>query len=129
MKIAFISSVMGLGSYLWMNYKIDDELSNEEAGLGDLLSEIRSGNKTAAEKLDNLNESLLKVDTSICGENDVSLVGQILMMRTTLNDKFNDLIGEFRDFAKVQAENNTKALISAIQGVIGILTQKSMSSL
>ena len=44
------------------------------------------------------------------------LVGQILMMRTTLNDKFNDLIGEFRDFAKVQAENNTKALISAIRG-------------
>ena len=38
MKIAFISSVMGLGSYLWMNYKIDDELSNEEAGMGDLLS-------------------------------------------------------------------------------------------
>ena len=37
------------------------------------------------------------------------------MMRTTLNDKFNDLIGEFRDFVKVQAENNTKALISAIQ--------------
>ncbi len=124
MKIAFISSVMGLGSYLWMNYKIDDELSNEEAGLGDLLSEIRSGNKTAAEKLDNLNESLLKVDTSICGENDVSLVGQILMMRTTLNDKFNDLIGEFRDFAKVQAENNTKALISAIQEVIGDFNAK-----
>ena len=82
MKIAFISSVMGLGSYLWMNYKIDDELSNEEAGMGDLLSEIRSGNKTAAEKLDNLNESLLKVDTSICGENDVSRWSDI-------NDAYN----------------------------------------
>ena len=42
---------MGLGSYLWMNYKIDDELSNQEAGLGDLLSEIKVETKLQPKNL------------------------------------------------------------------------------
>ena len=54
MKIAFISSVMGLGSYLWLNYKIEDEISNEDVGMGDLLLEMSNGNKSMAHGSDGL---------------------------------------------------------------------------
>ncbi|SVD06029.1 uncharacterized protein METZ01_LOCUS358883, partial [marine metagenome] len=45
-------------------------------------------------------------------------------MRSDISDQFKDLTGEFREFAKLQAENNTKALVTAIQEVIGDFNAK-----
>jgi hypothetical protein len=124
MKIAFISSVMGLFGYLWLNYKIEDIGDNQDTGLGDLLYEMNQGNQVIADKLDTINSSVTKLDSSITGENDGSLLSQILLLRTNLNDKFGDLINQFQKFAKLQAENNTKALVTAIQEVIGDFNAK-----
>ena len=124
MKIAFISSVMGLGSYLWLNYKIEDEISNEDVGMGDLLLEMSNGNKSMADKLDKVNSSVSNLNNAITGDNDGSLLHHIFMMRMNISDKFDNLIDQFKEFAKLQAENNTKALVSAIQEVIGDFNAK-----
>ena len=47
---------------------------------------------------------------SIAGGEEGSLLNQMTLMRSNLGDKLDTLNTSFGDFAKLQAENNTKAL-------------------
>ena len=51
-------------------------------------------------------------------ESDSSLLTQVQKLRTGLKDGQDELIKEFRQFAQTMAENNSKALIEALEKVI-----------
>ena len=61
---------------------------------------------------------MAKIEKSLCGEGDTTLLTQIQKLRTLISDKQDDLINEFRSFAKTMAENNSKALIEALTQVM-----------
>ena len=123
MKIAFITSVSGLLGSLILNYNLK-EVSNEDAGLSDVIDTIRSGDETLFGKIDVMGASIKDLSMSINGKEEGSLLNQIVLLRSNINDKFTSLTEEFRQFAQLQAENNTKALVEAIREVIGDFNAK-----
>ena len=118
MKIAFFTSVTGMLGSLILNNKVNKSINND-AGIGDVIHAINNGNENVSNKLDMVNSSVGFLDKSIAGDGEGSLLNQMILLRSNLNDKFADLTNEFKDFAKLQAENNTKALVEAIREVIG----------
>ena len=124
MKIAFTSSVSGLFGYLLLNQKVDDITESEDIGIGDVVSAINTGNESLLDRLGVINNSVNELDNSITGDGEGSLLNQMVLLRSNMNDKFQDLNSEFKDFAKLQAENNTKALVKAIEDVIGDFNAK-----
>ena len=123
MKIAFLTSVTGMLGALILNNKVAKSIHND-AGIGDVIHAINNGNENLSNKLDIVNSSVGLLEKSITGDGDGSLLNQMILLRTNLNDKFADLTNEFREFAKLQAENNTKALVEAIREVIGDFNAK-----
>lgn len=61
---------------------------------------------------------LADIRNALSSDSDSSLVTQIQKLRSTVQDGQNDLIREFRDFAKHMTENTNKVLIEALQDVI-----------
>ena len=123
MRIAFLSSVTGMFLSLLLNNKVS-KIINNDAGIGDLICAINEGNEKLTGGLSLINTSVYGLEKSISGDGDGSLLNQMVLLRSNLNDKFADLTSEFRDFARLQAENNTKALIEAIREVIGDFNAK-----
>ena len=79
------------------------------------LTAIKEGIDTAATQQQ---ESLENLRKSISAEGDSSLLTQIQKLRTDFKDGQNELTKEFRQFAETMAENNSKALIEALEQVI-----------
>ena len=123
MKIAFLTSVTGMLGSLLLNNKVSKTINND-AGIGDLICAINEGNEKLTGGLSLINTSVYGLEKSISGDGDGSLLNQMVLLRSNLNDKFADLTSEFRDFARLQAENNTKALVEAIREVIGDFNAK-----
>ena len=124
MKIAFISSVTGLFSYLFINYKVIDKVHSENAGIDDVVNALTDGNAQLLTGLNKIEKNINQLNNTITGDTDGSLIGQVMLLRSNLNDKFDVLNSSFEKFAKLQAENNTKALITAIREVIGDFNAK-----
>ncbi len=123
MKVAFMTSVSGLLSSLILNYKVKDE-SSENAELSDVVEAIKVGNMDLSSGIKGIKETVQNLSKSISGTEEGSLLNQMVLMRSNMNDKFDSLNNEFRDFAKLQAENNTRALVDAIREVIGDFNTK-----
>ena len=79
------------------------------------LTAIKEGIDTAAAQQQ---ESLENLRKSISAEGDSSLLTQVQKLRTDFKDGQNELTKEFRQFAETMAENNSKALIEALEQVI-----------
>ena len=79
------------------------------------LTAIKEGIDTAAAQQQEALEHLRK---SISAEGDSSLLTQVQKLRTDFKDGQNELTKEFRQFAETMAENNSKALIEALEQVI-----------
>ena len=79
------------------------------------LTAIKEGIDTAATQHQ---ESLEHLRKSISSDGDSSLLTQVQKLRTDLKDGQNELTKEFRQFAETMAENNSKALIQALEQVI-----------
>lgn len=65
-----------------------------------------------------ISESLKKLNNSIAGENDSTLITQVQKMRVDLVDSTQELNKSFKEFADKVTENNSKALIEALEGVM-----------
>ncbi len=63
-------------------------------------------------------ETLRSIERSLTGEGDSTVLTQLQKLRTTFSDKQDDLIRAFNEFADQMAENNTKALIEALEEVM-----------
>ena len=123
MKIAFLTSVTGMLGGLILNYNLKDE-STGDTDLSDVINAIKSGDQILFGKIDSMDDSINNLSKSINGEEEGSLLNQTILLRSNINDKFNALNEEFRQFAQLQAENNTKALVEAIREVIGDFNAK-----
>jgi len=63
-------------------------------------------------------EVLSDIRKSISGDEESSMVSQILLLRTTTRDQLSELKKSFDEFAENMAENNTNALIEALERVM-----------
>jgi len=125
LKVAFVTSILGM--FFAIVFKVfqslfpKDEHSAEigPAEILKVLTEIRDGEGFALEQ----------IRKAISDESDSSMATQIQKLRTTMGDgqkETNDAIkhgfielGEqFSAFAETMAENNTKALVDALESVI-----------
>lgn len=132
-KTAFLVSVVGVfGAIVLKIFALIFELvfrkkieENKDYTLGDVvLSQqgiLDALNKQITQNEQNLNaqnEMNARLIKAISGDEDSSLLGQIKNLRMDTNDKFSELVREFRSFAATMAENNQKALIEALSAVI-----------
>ena len=123
MRIAFLTSVSGMLFSIILDRRVSNIINND-AGIGDLIIAVNDGNHLLSTKIDSVSGSINDLEKSISGDGDGSLLNQLTLQRSNLNDKFMDLTDEFKTFAKLQAENNTKALVEAIREVIGDFNAK-----
>ena len=125
LKVAFVTSILGM--FFAIVFKIFQslypkvELSADigAAEIHKVLTEIRDGEGFALEQ----------IRKAISDESDSSMVTQIQKLRTTIGDGqketndalqhgFGELGEQFATFAETMAENNTKALVDALESVI-----------
>lgn len=74
--------------------------------------------QTAGVGLSDVAEQLQKLNRSISGDDDSTLVSQLKLARSDSNERLGKLQTSFDNFVKVMAEANSKALIEALSNVI-----------
>ena len=123
LKVAFLTSIVGLAASIALKavQTVAPESETEETEVTPevihaALKSIREGiDKAAAQE----RESFENLRKSVSADSDSSLLTQIQKLRTDFKDGQNELTKEFRQFAETMAENNSKALIEALEQVIG----------
>ncbi len=125
MKVAFVTSILGMGSavFLRVTYAAVPRKAMAESVVPEeiysVLTDIRDGQ----------NSALSEIRSAISGEDDTSMVTQLQKLRTSVADGdtelhnttregFENLTSEFRQFTETMAEDNSKALIEALEQVI-----------
>ena len=107
-RTAFWASLAGVFGSLTIRFgqkfrsirKSPDTISTQTASLADIVTSIN------------------ELKESITNESENSLLTQTKLNRIEVNEKFDDLIFEFKSFAEKMVENNQKAIIEALQEVI-----------
>jgi hypothetical protein len=108
LKTAFIASVVGVGIALTIKLRYT------------LFGVRQSKTQTKAENttVDDLYNQMVAVQQSLVGEDDSTLLSQIKLSRQDSNDRLDALRKSQSDFMQKMAENNSKALIQALQELI-----------
>ena len=91
---------------------------------GAITKAMQASRVDASKQAEALETSLSEIRKALSSDSDSSLVTQIQKLRTTVQDGQNDLIREFRDFAKHMTENTNKVMIEALQDVIRDFNEK-----
>ena len=132
-KTAFLVSVVGVfGAIVLKIFELIFELifrakvdENKEYSLADvvahelgILDALSKQIRQNEQNLNAQNEMNARLIKAISGDEDSSLLGQIKNLHMDTNDKFSELVREFRSFAATMTENNQKALIEALSAVI-----------
>ena len=110
LKSAFWTSIIGIASAIYIRWKnlysapADDSMDETE----EVIAILKENNR--------LTEKIAK---AISSDEEASLTTQMKLLRTDYSDKTKELVTEFRAFAEKQSENNMKALVEAIETVIG----------
>jgi len=121
LKIAFSTSIVGMGAATAFTVLKAITPSTSETSevtperIYSALAEIRDD---ARENSKNQSEALEQVRNAISSEGDTSLLTQIQKLRTSVQDGHAEMVKEFRSFAEQMAENNSKAIIEALENVI-----------
>ena len=126
LKFAFVTSILGITGSIalkWSalnNRKIEDAPAKTYTGatVDDLAGLLRNILDVEQEEGQETRETLRSVERSLTGEGDSTVLTQLQKLRTTFSDKQDDLIRAFNEFADRMAENNTKALIEALEEVM-----------
>lgn len=122
LKIAFSTSIVGMtGAILFKLIQSVTPLPLKE--LAEVTPEtihavLQSINESVKASSEQQRLALEEVRKAISADSDSSLLTQIQKLRTSMQDGQQALIEEFREFAKTMAENNSKALIEALEQVI-----------
>ena len=107
-KTSFWSSVIGIGGALAIKMRLL------------LLGPPKSVNdgEVQGATIDDLANLLSHLHTSLAGEGDATLLGQVRLMRQESHDGLDALSRGLENFLETAADNNSKALIQALQQVI-----------
>lgn len=123
LKTAFLTSIAGMlagillkirPSIFGITVKEEDSKDGIEAMIL-LLKSIKEGNEIQTQTQ---NDLLKKIEKALNGDGDSTVLTQLQKIRTSFSDKQDELIKEFKEFAKNMAENNSKALIDALTEVM-----------
>jgi hypothetical protein len=122
LKIAFVTSIFGMAAMVALRF-VQAIVPQRSGGESDVTPEIIHGTldaiKTGIDKASaQEREALDNLRRAVSAESDGSLLTQVQKLRTDFKDGQNELTGEFRQFAQTVAENNSKALIKALERVI-----------
>jgi len=107
-KTSFWSSVVGIGGALTIKMRL--------LLLGPPKS--TSDGEIQGATIDDLANLLANLHSSLAGEADTTLLGQVKLMRQESHDGLDTLNAGLENFLRTAAENNSKALIQALQEVI-----------
>ena len=126
LKIAFWTSILGIAGSVWLKWSALNErkrqVDSEEAGpdttVNDPVELLRNILAVQREEGQATRETLRSIEKSLTGEGDSTVLTQLQKLRTTFSDKQDDLIHAFNEFADQMAQNNTKALIKALEEVM-----------
>ncbi len=104
LKLAFITSIMGIGSAIVLR----------------IVRQVVPKKQEEKEEVtaEDIHYQLTELINAINSDSDTSLGSQIQKMRLETNDNLNNLNKSFIEFAEKMAENNTKSLIEAIEQVM-----------
>jgi len=106
-RTAFWASVWGIGMALTIK-------ARRAFGAPPALKEGQSSGAT----INDLVDQITKLNKSIAGEDDSTLISQIKLSRSDSNERLTRLQTSFDNFVKVMAEANSKALIEALSNII-----------
>ena len=125
LKAAFFTSILGIVGSIWLKWsnlhKQKGESHSEErsgATVDNLAGLLRNILEVEKEEGKETRESLQSIEKSLTGEGDSTVLTQLQKLRTTFSDKQDDLVRAFNEFSEQMAENNTKALIEALEEVM-----------
>ena len=92
-------------------------IGDEDSSLIGQIKNLRTDmNDKIKELCDSAKESKTLLENQLQNQKDYA--NSIKNLQENLNSGFNELIKEFRDFAKTMAENNSKVLVEALRDVI-----------
>lgn len=151
MQTAFVTSVVGMiwsmGMKYYQNkkekeyYQQQSKIDND-ATIGTLIAYLQNKDNLDKEKEQILSDYRTKmldatqeINKSLVGDKDSSVITQVQLIKSKVSDGFEasqnqsknqheELIKEFRDFAKTMAENNSKAFIEALNQTIHDFNEK-----
>lgn len=113
LKTAFWSSVMGIFCALTIKIRHLYEVSK-----------ITHTEDSHGATIDDIVDQLSDVNKALIGEEEATLLSQIKLMRQDSNDKLDSLKRTMEEFVKDMAENNSKALIEALNEVVRDFNEK-----
>ena len=126
LKVAFLTSIAGILGSIYLKWSTLHEQAKQPhpdqhttgATVDDLkylLEQILAVEKAEGKET---RESLQSIEKSLTGDGDSTVLTQLQKLRTTFSDKQDDLVSAFNQFAEQMAENNSKALIEALEEVM-----------
>ena len=126
LKIAFITSILGIVGSIALKWLALNKRKSQAASDGpytgatadDLAGLLREILDVEREEGNETRETLRSIEKSLTGDSDSTVLTQLQKLRTAFSDKQDDLIRAFNEFADQMAENNTKALIEALEEVM-----------
>ena len=126
LRVAFITSIVGIAGSIALKWLTLNEQRKQSASVepytgatvDDLARLLRDLLAVEKEEGNDTKEALRSIEKSLTGEGDSTVLTQLQKLRTTFSDKQDDLVRAFNQFAEQMAENNTKALIEALEEVM-----------
>lgn len=121
MTTAFLTSILGMGLSIYLKdyqenvrRKISQsENFSEDATISDLINYLRTSDAEKIQKDKILVDSVEKLTASLAVNEE-----QLKIFRLEMRDSNEKIINEFREFANTLTENNSKALIEALDSTI-----------
>jgi hypothetical protein len=105
MKIAFVTSIAGM----MMSLILGISSKKEEGG---------DSEKTEKQVLVDVLQEVRTLNANIAGDNDTTLITQVQKLRTSINDKQDELKKSFDDFAEKMAKDTTEEVMKAVEKVM-----------
>jgi len=132
LKTAFTTSIVGIGFSFILKYNHMTQQKHlaqkgervTGASIDTLAELLMKMNNSITQVWENADSKLTGIEKSLVGDGDTTLLTQLQKMRMSFSDKQDILISEFQKFAKTMAEQNSKALIEALNEVIRDFNQK-----
>ena len=137
MRLAFVTSIFGLliSGFIKRRalfYKAEKVESAQEVGetpAEDIINQLISLNQAQQSNQDAMESSLSSIQKALTGDGETTLLTQLIRLRTGFSDKLDDLQDALRgsldklaisfdNFAQTMTENNSSALIEALEEVM-----------
>ena len=126
LKFAFLTSILGIIGSIFLKcsslYRRKKQAASEGPSTGatidDLVNTLQEIYKAQQSEGNETRDTLRDIKKALTGDGDSTVLTQLQKLRTTLSDKQDDLIRAFNEYAEQMAENNSKALIEALEEVM-----------